>query len=797
MKIYNACAAMALATVSLLTTASQAAVSLKIVQGSSCTSAVTTQAIAPGATGVFSVCALGDAAEFVCSATYPVITTNAAAGSAAVQITVRTLTAPFSEDYSSVALPATLTTTATGFSNGVVTSSSQPGVSSAASQKIAELTASVPGAAATGQSFTFGLAASREIATRNPATTNCNDLDLSAISNSPADAPFSITTPAGPPSVTLTASSIALTDSAAQVSTITIAASNSNPLSVALTLPAVSGRYTTTCTNPIAVTTSNTCTITATANTTPFDGNVTAAIALAAGTGYTVGSPSSANVVVSNDDLPVATLSPATANVNDSGASQTVTVTLSAAAPTGGFSVPITGPAASGRVSGTCAGATSITVAAGTTTGTCTIIGTANNVAGDGNVPAVVTLGCSTTCTNGAQTTSTVTVVDDDVPVISAVCTPTALVDAAANVSNCTLSSDKTIGATALSVTIAPPAVNAARYTLTTCTSPVSIPAGTAAGASIAACTITAVANTTVGDGNVTASLSVTAGSGYSVGGATQNVVVSDNDLATISVAVSPATVAENSGTALVYTFTSTPTSTGPLTVLFSLPANATRYTIGGATGCATGSVVLAANAPSFTCTVTPVNTTIADGNVTATATISASTGNYLVAATPANAATGTITDDEIRVTVTPLSVTEGGAVTFTVACIGPAGVSVTGLNFAVTPAQDVGAAAATPGMSGAVGTLTCGTPFVVTVPTVNDTTIGNGRSLSFALSGTAVASNQGSVTLPAAAAVATVADNDQPVAPTSIPTMSVFGLGLMSLMLFGFAAFQRRRYMK
>lgn len=790
MKIYKMFAAMAFATATLMSSASSAAVSLKIVQGTSCAASTTTQAIAPGATGVFSVCALGDASEFICSATYPVISTNAAATGAGVQVTVRTLTAPFIEDYSSIALPATLTASATGFSNGVATSSAQTGASSAASQKIAELTTSVPAAAATGQTFTFGLAASREIATRNAAVTNCNDLDFSAVSNSPADAPFSITTPAGPPVVTLTASTSTLTDSAGQVSTITIAASNSNPLSVALTLPAASTRYSTDCTNPIAVTTSKTCTITATPNTTPFDGSASAAISLANGSGYTIGNPNNATIAINNDDLPTATLSPVTASVNDNGASQIVTVTLSAVTPTA-FVVPITGPSASARVSGTCAGATSITVPAGSATGSCTIIGTANTVAGDGNITAVVTLGCTTTCTSVAPGTSTVTIVDDDVPVISAVCTPTSLVDAAANVATCTLSSDKTIGATALSVVLNPPTANT-RYNLSSCSSPVSIPAGTAAGATVAACTITAVANTVVGDGNVTATLSVGAGSGYSVGGTAQNVVIRDDDLSTISVAVSPASVIENSGTALVYTFTATPVSTGAMTVLFSIPANAARYTIGGATGCAAGSVVLAANTASFTCTVTPVNTTTPpDGNVSVTATLSASAGNYVVAAAPANAATGTIVDDDVNVTVTPIGTTEGGSATFTVACTGPTGVSVTGLSFAVTPAQDAGAAPATPGMSGAVGTLTCGTPFVVTVPTFNDATIGNNRTLSFTLSGAAVASNQGSITLPAAAAVAAVQDNDQPV---TVPTIGVFGLGLMSLMLAGLAGFQQRR---
>ena len=317
-----------------------------------------------------------------------------------------------------------------------------------------------------------------------------------------------------------------------------------------------------------------------------------------------------------------------------------------------------------------------------------------------------------------------------------------------------------------------------------------------AAGVAVAACTITAVANTVVGDGNVTASFSVATGTGYSVGGSTQNVAVNDNDLSTISVAVAPSTVTENSGTALVYTFTSSLPSATATTVNFTLPANA-RYTIANGTGiasgtCASGSVVLAAAATSFTCTVTPINTTVPDGNVTVTATIMSS-ASYTVATTPGNSATGTITDDDITVTVTPVSVTEGGSVTFTIACTGPAGVSVTGLSFGVTPAQDAGAAAATPGMSGAVGplgTLTCGTPFVVTVPTFNDTIIGNARSLSLALTGTPVASNSGTVVLPTSAAVAAVLDND---VPLIVPTMSA--AGLRSRGLIGWGRGRRRRH--
>ena len=76
------------------------------------------------------------------------------------------------------------------------------------------------------------------------------------------------------------------------------------------------------------------------ANTTPFDGNVTAGGARD-GLGYTLRATTSAAVTINNDGLPTVNITPTTANVNDNGSSQTVTVTLSAAAPAGGFVVPL------------------------------------------------------------------------------------------------------------------------------------------------------------------------------------------------------------------------------------------------------------------------------------------------------------------------------------------------------------------------------------------------------------------------------------------------------------------------
>lgn len=100
-----------------------------------------------------------------------------------------------------------------------------------------------------------------------------------------------------------------LTDAANQISTCTVTLSSplAQDLSVNLNLPAASPRYITSCVSPIilaANATSASCTITAVANTTPGDGNITAQLSVAAPTladAYIItGLP--AQVVIKDDD---------------------------------------------------------------------------------------------------------------------------------------------------------------------------------------------------------------------------------------------------------------------------------------------------------------------------------------------------------------------------------------------------------------------------------------------------------------------------------------------------------------
>lgn len=115
------------------------------------------------------------------------------------------------------------------------------------------------------------------------------------------------------------------------------------------------------------------------------------------------------------------------------------------------------------------------------------------------------------------------------VPNISLVCAPSTLVDAADQVSTCTVTSDVQAGSAGISVNLTPPA-SSPRFT-TSCASALTIPAG----GTTATCTITATANTVVGDGDVVANLAIaapTAPGDYAVIGSPAQVTITDNDVA-------------------------------------------------------------------------------------------------------------------------------------------------------------------------------------------------------------------------------------------------------------------------
>src|SRR5262249_16773675 len=138
------------------------------------------------------------------------------------------------------------------------------------------------------------------------------------------------------------------------------------------------------------------------------------------------------------------------------------------------------------------------------------------------------------------------------------------------------------------------------------------------------------------------------------------------NDDTDVSVAVAPASVAEDSGTGMVYTFTRAGVTSNTLTVNFSVGGTATfggasaDYTQSGAATflSTSGTEAFAAGSTTATVTLTPIADSTVEPDETAVLTVTSGTG-YNVAAP--SAATGTITNDDanVSVAVAPASVAE------------------------------------------------------------------------------------------------------------------------------------------
>jgi len=127
----------------------------------------------------------------------------------------------------------------------------------------------------------------------------------------------------------------------------------------------------------------------------------------------------------------------------------------------------------------------------------------------------------------------------------------------------------------------------------------------------------------------------------------------------TVTIAVSPASVAEDGATNLVYTVTRSAASASPLTVNLTTSGTATA---GSDYSGNVASVIIPANATTATVTIDPTVDGTVEGNETVILTVAAG-GDYLVGA-PASA-TGTILNDDVptaSISVSPASVLENGA---------------------------------------------------------------------------------------------------------------------------------------
>ncbi|HEX4853076.1 putative Ig domain-containing protein [Arenimonas sp.] len=141
----------------------------------------------------------------------------------------------------------------------------------------------------------------------------------------------------------------------------------------------------------------------------------TVILTVAAGAGYSVGAPASATGTVLNDDVPTATISVSPANVAEDGVPNLVyTVTLNQASLSAtSVNYTIGGTAANGTDYGTIA--SPLVIPAGTTTGTITVNPTADATI-EANETVALTLAAGAGYTVGVPNAATGTILNDDLP---------------------------------------------------------------------------------------------------------------------------------------------------------------------------------------------------------------------------------------------------------------------------------------------------------------------------------------------------------------------------------------------
>ncbi|XQA69621.1 putative Ig domain-containing protein [Xanthomonas sacchari] len=170
------------------------------------------------------------------------------------------------------------------------------------------------------------------------------------------------------------------------------------------------------------------------------------------------------------------------------------------------------------------------------------------------------------------------------------------------------------------------------------------------ANATSASFSVTPVADTTV-EPDETVIFQVANGTGYSIGNpSSATATIVNDDYPSASIAVSPASVAEDGSANLVYTVTLSQASPSALSIGFSVGGTATSGTDYAAVN---SPLVIAAGQTSGTITVDPTPDTTVEPDETVVISLNAGSG-YTVGSP--SSATGTILNDNVVVTISPTS---------------------------------------------------------------------------------------------------------------------------------------------
>ena len=385
------------------------------------------------------------------------------------------------------------------------------------------------------------------------------------------------------------------------------------------------------------------------------NGSVTATVQ--SGSGYTVGSPSSGTVAVSDDDVPEVTIT-AGSGITEGGPA---TFTISASpAPASPIAVNI-GVSQTGSWGAT--GPATVSVSAATTTYAIT---TSDDNVDEANGSVTATVQSGSGYTVGSPSSGTVAVSDDDVPEVTI-----------------TAGSGITEGGPATFTISASPAP----------ASPIAVNIGVSqtgswgatgpATVSVSAATTTYAITTSddnVDEANGSVTATVQSGSGYTVGSPSSGTVaVSDDDVPEVTITAGSGIT---EGGPATFTISASPAPASPIAVNIGVSQTGSW----GATGPATVSVSAATT--TYAITTSDDNVDEANGSVTATV----QSGSGYTVGSPSSGTVAVSDDDVPEVTITAGSgITEGGPATFTISA-SPAPASPIAVNIGVSQTGSWGA---------------------------------------------------------------------------------------------------------
>ncbi len=521
------------------------------------------------------------------------------------------------------------------------------------------------------------------------------------------------TPPPPTPQLTITANTASVTEGTAATFTITASSSPATALTVNVDVSetgnVISG------TPPSTVTiNANATTATLTVNTVndqADESNSVVTAKLQGGTGYTVGSSSSASVTVNDNDVPEITISAGTSPVTE-GTAATFTITASSA-PTSALTVKVNVTETEDVISGT--PASTVIINANATTATLTV-NTVNDQRDEPNSVVTAKLQGSTGYTVGSSSSASVTVEDNDSPPrLPPPPPPTPQVIITASSTTITEGTAATFTITASSAPTSALTVNVdvsedGDVISGTPSSTVTIDANKT--------TVTLTVNTVNDQRNesnsvVTATLE--SGTGYTVGASSSvSVTVNDNDIPEVTISAGTTPVTE--GTSATFMITASPAPATALTV--NVDVSETANVISGTPS---STMTIDADETTATLTVNTVNDQRDEPNSVITAELETGT-SYTVGASSSASVRVNDNDDpppgtpEVTISAGTTPVTEGTAATFTIT-VSPAQTTALTVNVKVTEDGDV--ISGTP--SSTVTIDADETTATLTVNTVND----------------------------------------------------------------------------